>query len=260
MLIGLDGSRVILLWWTLPAYMTLIGTAMLISGGVLLWETRKSWRLSHSADSVLLAAGLGVLFARIKHVALDWAYFSGTPNEILALAAGGLNAHGAVVGALLGGWLASRLFRSDFGVWLGAAAFALPLMALAAWWGCAAASCAYGSEVGNLADYPSWLVWEAQGDFLMVAPRYAVQPLGTIASVALLGLVVLSAVFGLRGRRRAGLSLAGTMMISFFLAFLRGDLPAASGILQITQMLDLALIVVGVLLAAWPRRMSVPAP
>jgi prolipoprotein diacylglyceryltransferase len=259
MLAGLDGPRATVLWWTLPSFMMLIAASFLLSCGILFWETRRSWKLSEAANSALIALALGLFLARMEHVILNWAYFATVPSEILNFAAGGLNAHGAIAGAAAGGWVSARLFRNSFNPWLSAAAYALCLLAAAAWWGCVAASCAYGAEVGNLADYPSWLVWEAQGDFLMVAPRYAVQPIGAIASVMLLGGIGLAAMLSISGRWRAALALAGTMLISFFLGFLRGDSGPMLGSLRVTQILDLILLGTGVLLAAWPRRQSGPA-
>ncbi len=259
MLVGLDGPRATVLWWTLPSYMALIAAALLISFVMLLWETRRSWTLSQAANSLLVALALGLFGARVEHIILNWAYFASVPSEILNFAAGGLNAHGAVLGAVLGGWITARLLHNNFGTWLGAAAYALCLISVAAWWGCAAASCNYGAEVGNLADYPLWLVWEAQGDFLTVAPRYAVQPIGAIASLAMLGLIGLSAALGLSGLRRAGLALAGVMLINFGLGFLRGDMGLMLGGLRVIQIMDIALAAAGVLVAVLPRRQSVPA-
>lgn len=259
MLVGLDGPRATVLWWTLPSYMMLIAAALLIGFGVMFWESRRSWTLSQAANSALIALALGLFGARTEHIILHWEYFAGVPSEILNLAAGGLNAHGAILGAAFGGWISARLYRNNLGPWLGAAAWMLCLISVAAWWGCAAAACTYGAEVANLANYPSWLVWEAQGDFLMVAPRYAAQPIGAVASAVLLGVIGVAAALGLAGRRRAGLALVGVMLINFVLGFLRGDPGLMLGSLRVTQLMDIALLVAGVLLAVWPRRQPVSA-
>jgi prolipoprotein diacylglyceryltransferase len=259
MLVGLDGPRATVLWWTLPSYLLLIAAALLISIAVLFWKTRGSWSLAQAANSALIALALGLISARIEHVIINWEYFRTVPSEILNFAAGGLNAHGAIAGAVVGGWLAARVARNNFEPWLSATAYALCIISIAAWWGCAAASCIYGAEVGNLSDYPTWLVWEAPGDFLMVVPRYAVQPLGAVASTVLLCLTSLSAALGVRGRRRLGTALAGAMIINFMLGFLRGDPGPVIGNLRTTQIFDLMFLCAGVLVAAWPRRRSVPA-
>lgn len=259
MLVGLDGPRATVLWWTLPSYMLLIAAALLISIAILFWETRRAWRLSHAANSALIALVLGLFCARIEHVIVSWEYFRTVPSEMLNFAAGGLNVHGAIAGAVVGGWIAARVIQHSFEQWLSAAAYALCILSIAAWWGCAAASCVYGAEVGNLSDYPSWLVWEAPGDFLMVVPRYAVQPLGAVASTVLLCLISISAALGVKGGHRAGLALAGAMIINFMLGFLRGDPGPIMGNLRLTQVFDLMFLVAGVLIAAWPRRQSVSA-
>jgi phosphatidylglycerol:prolipoprotein diacylglycerol transferase len=239
--------------------MMLIGAALLISFGVLLWETRRSWSLAQAANSALITLALGLLGARIEHVILNWKYFATVPPEILNFAAGGLSAHGAIIGAVAGGWIAVRVARNSFDPWLSTASYVICIISIAAWWGCAAVSCAYGAEVGNLSDYPTWLVWEAPGDFLMVVPRYAVQPLGAVTSTVLLCLISLSAALGVTGRHRVGLALAGALIINFMLGFLRGDPGPLMGNLRLTQVFDLMFIVAGVLIAAWPRRHSVSA-
>lgn len=258
MLVGLDGSRAVVLWWTLPSYMMLIAVAFVMSAGILFWQTRGAWRLAQAANSALAALALGLIGARLQHVILYQDYFANNPAEILNLAAGGLSPHGAVVGAVIGGWLAARLYRKNFSVWLNAAAYAVCLIAIAAWWGCAAASCAYGAEIGNLADYPSWLVWEAQGDFLMIAPRYAVQPIGAVASAVLLGITLLAAWLGVQGRWRAVFSLTGILLIHFVLGFFRGDPAPILGGLRLSQALDLLLTAAAVLAAVGLRRATAP--
>src|SRR5687768_5110421 len=101
MLVGLDGPRATVLWWTLPSYMMLIAAALLISVVILLWETRRTWTRPQAANSALIALALGLFGARIEHVILNWEYFAGVPSEILNFAAGGLNVHGAITGAVL---------------------------------------------------------------------------------------------------------------------------------------------------------------
>lgn len=258
MFIALDGSRAIVLWWTLPTYMTLVGAALLVSAGVVLWRTRGTWRRDRAADSVLLAVAFGLIVARAVHVLLNWAYFREVPDEMLTFAAGGLDAHGAIIGAAAGGYLASRLFCAPFSTWLGAAAIALPVIACAAWWGCAAADCAYGAEVANLADYPRWLVWEARGDFLMIAPRYAVQPLAMVASAAVLVAILAAAWTGVGGWRLAGLALFGVMLVCVAVGGLRGD-PSSYAQQPVMCVLDIGCAAAGLTIALWPRRAGVPS-
>lgn len=260
MFFGLDGPRATVLWWTLPAYMTLVGGAVLLATGVLVWRLRHTWRPRHAVDSTLLALAFGLLLARAEHIALNFTYFANNPAEIFSLAAGGLDAHGAVIGAALGGFVAARLYRSPYGIWLGAAAYALPLIAAASWWGCAAAGCAYGAEVENLSLYPRWLVWEAPGDFLAVAPRYAVQPLGVWLSLAVLLAVAAAEWHGVGGRRLAGIALAGIMASSFALGFLRGDSGITMAGLRAGQWLDIAGAAAGVALLVPRRRLHACLP
>ena len=258
MLIGLDGPRATLLWWTLPTFMTLLGAAFLACVSLLVWQAREARRPARLVDLALVSLAFALVFARMEHVALNWPHFSANPGEILSIASGGLNAHGAIFGAGMGSTLAARWFKLDRRLWLNAASFALPIFAFAAWWGCAAAGCAYGAEVDNLADYPSFLVWEASGDYLAFAPRYAVQPIGMVLSAFSLVLVTLGTAVGVGGERRAGVSLVLVMTVSFFLGFVRGDPTTYSGGLRVDQWLDALFALAGVLILLAGRKVDVP--
>lgn len=259
MIIGLDGSRAIVLWWNFPAYQLLISGGVLVSVGILVWRTRATCRLDRAVDTALLSLGLCLFLARVEYVILNWAYFADMPEEILSLSAGGLGAHGAIIGAILGGGLGVRWFGVDLRSWLGALSYALPILAFAVWWGCAASSCAYGSEVANLADNPTWLVWEARGDFLELAPRYAVQSLGMVLSALAIVFVTVMGLARVSERLRVGLSLLIVILCSFWLGFLRGDPSPHLGGVRVDQLLDGFLIVVAIAFMVLPRRHTVSA-
>lgn len=259
MLFGLDGPRATLLWWTLPTYMTLLGAAFLTCVCLLLWQGQAARHPARLVDLALVSLAFALVFARMEHVALNWPYFSANPGEIPSIASGGLSAHGAIAGAAIGILLAARWFKLDRRFWLNTVGFAVPIVGLAAWWGCAASGRAYGAEVANLSDSPSFLVWEASGDFLALAPRYAVQPIGMFLSVISLVLVMLGAALGAGGARRAGASVLLVMAASFFLGFLRGDPAAHLGGLRVDQWLDAVFALAGMLMLFARRKADVPA-
>jgi len=259
MILGLDGSRAIILWWSFPAYQVLIGGGVLVSIGILAWQTRATRRFDRTVNSALLSLSLCLALARVEHVILNWAYFADMPEEILSLSAGGLGVHGAIVGAVLGGVLGARWFEVDLRSWLRAVSYALPILAFAVWWGCAASSCAYGTEVANLADNPNWLVWEARGDFLELAPRYAVQPLGMALSALAIIFVTAMGLARVRERLRVGLSLLLLILCCFWLGFLRGDPSPHLGGVRVDQLLDGFFVIVAIALIALPRRYNVSA-
>jgi prolipoprotein diacylglyceryltransferase len=203
-----------------------------------------------------LAALVGaLLLARAVHVMLHWSYFSIHPAEIGQFRAGGLDWHGAVIGGWLGLWSMARYRALKLPLLLDAVALVVPLLAFAAWWGCGANHCAYGSEVQTLADYPGWLVWEERDLTNSIAPRYAVQPLGMLAA-ACIGLGVVIAYrrgWGIATPgRRLGAVLVALGLSGFALGFLRGDYAVMVGGLRADQWLDLGVVAFGVWITIRP--------
>lgn len=87
--------------------------------GFLIHATARKWRLDFDEDSlmtVLLCVIVGVIFgARLGYVLVyGEADYLANPAEILAFNHGGMSFHGGLVGALLGGVVASRLTRIPF--------------------------------------------------------------------------------------------------------------------------------------------------
>ena len=70
-------------------------------------------RLGFSDDTILSAAFGAILFgfigARLTHVIDNWSDYSHDPLDILALQKGGLGWYGALIGGVVGTWIASRL-------------------------------------------------------------------------------------------------------------------------------------------------------
>ena len=224
----------------LSTYTVLIAAAVLMSGGWALWqaptEERSAW-----ADVYLGGLVGGILLARLVHVVLNWNHFAFHSDEIIHLQAGGLDWHGAVIGALFGMLLVSRWRQVEFGVLLDKLTLALPLIALAAWVGCWIESCAYGREVTSLADYPSWLVWEGRDIFGLYAPRFQTQLVGIMVALVLF---VLSVIFLWRGLlliKRFWIILLLLSLGMFGIGFLRGDYALHWDGLRFDQVLDVIL-------------------
>jgi prolipoprotein diacylglyceryltransferase len=163
---------------------------------------RRGARLLPVLDVSLAALVVGIIGARAGHVALHWEYFATASDEILRLSAGGLNWHGALLGALVGATLMAAIHRVDLLPLLDSAAFAVPILGAAIWLACSAANAAYGLEVRSLADYPAWLVVESADIYGMMAPRLALSVFGLLlSSIVLAGLLPLAGLDGLYGRR-----------------------------------------------------------
>jgi phosphatidylglycerol:prolipoprotein diacylglycerol transferase len=195
----------------------------------------------------------GLLLARLEHIILQWQYFQVHPSEILDFGAGGLEWHGAVIGAVLGGALVAHWRKMALKPILDRAAFGIPLLALAAWAGCEAALCAYGAEVATMAAYPPGITWEAMDSYGYFAPRFYTQQLGKITSLPLLGFA-----FWLMWRRRLRgkrfwLLLLLLSLSMFGIGFLRGDYALSVYALRLDAWFDLSLAVyAGIFLALPP--------
>jgi phosphatidylglycerol:prolipoprotein diacylglycerol transferase len=202
---------------------------------------RSPYRFAQVIDVALAAVVLGLIGARLEYVALTWDYFAAHPDEILRLELGGLGWHGAVLGAYAGMALMARWRGLDRRELLSRGAWALPLIALAGWVGCAAAGCGYGREVDTLANYADWLVWETRDVYGILAPRYATARFGVALAVvvALVGTLT-------RRERRVWVMLALLSAGMFGIGFLRADAaPLVSG-LRADQVLDAVFLVMAV--------------
>lgn len=220
--------------WTFQTYTVTLAVALVTGGAAALYRARHLVRLSALVDVYLAGWVGGVLLARVGHVLLNWDFFAYNQHEIFSLSAGGLDWHGAVIGALVAAhWMAVRRAVAlgpvyDSLVWM------LPFLALAGWFGCGAARCAYGAEVGSMADYPAWLVFESQDIFGIYAPRFNTPLIGMGLAG---GLLLVAVVF--RPRWWIVLALfAGGM---FGLGFLRGDYALVWLNLRADQWLDLGI-------------------
>ncbi len=199
-------------------------------------------------DAALVALGLGLLGARAGHVLLNWDYFAYNSRQILALRAGGLDWHGGLLAGLLGLWIVARWRGLALNRLLDLLAPALPLLALAGWWGCRAANCAFGAELNSLVDAPALLVAELPDVYGIPAPRYRTQFFGIL--LALLGLALLALLIyrGWLAGGRFWLLLALLSAGMFAIGFLRGDFAYDLAGLRVDQWLDLMVLLISLLL------------
>jgi phosphatidylglycerol:prolipoprotein diacylglycerol transferase len=244
-------------FFSIRTYTALVGAAVLAGFGALIVAARRAdtVRPLRWIDVGLGALIGGVIGARLGHVLLYWAYFADHPGEMVNLQAGGLSWHGAVIGGLIGGWLAARWRRVPFRIVADVLAVVWPVGVMAVWWGCAAAHCGYGAEVWTLADYPAWMVSERADVFGVVVPRYNVQTFGMWLGVGLFGLaIVLAWRDWLRGFR-LWLLLVLTGIGMLIIGFYRGDgMPGPVPGLTLDQALDLVVIGIGAGAAAVTAR------
>jgi prolipoprotein diacylglyceryltransferase len=196
-------------------------------------------------------AGLigGIVLGRLFHLALNWIYFSENLNLIHRIdEQGGLNWHGALLGAFLAGALIARLRGLKLPDLLRNLSPVVPLIAFAGWYGAASAGVAYGKTVEHMADYPAFFTWIERDIYGLVSPRFAVQQLG----MAWTGFIFLLALI-IQWRkwlenRRLPLVILLLCLGAFGLAFLRGDYALIFAGLRAEQWLD---IVFGGIALVW---------
>jgi phosphatidylglycerol:prolipoprotein diacylglycerol transferase len=187
------------------------------------------------------------------HVVLHWAHFSTRPEEILRFHSGGLDWHGAVIGALIGLSVVTRWRGLSLPRLLDAFTLGLPLLALTGWLGCWAAGCGYGTEVETLAYYPGWMVSIAPDVYGIPAPRYNTQFFGTLAALVLLLLAAGLIWQGWLAGRRFWLILALLSLSVFAIGFFRADYALVIAGLRADQWLDLSMLGFAVV-SAWVLR------
>jgi hypothetical protein len=208
-----------LLFWTFPTFTLLVGFAVLLIIVLTCYHRRY------------------IAPARIVDV-----FIGGLISVLLVTQFIEPNWHSMVIGALVGMRLAAYWRKVPLTSILDIMTLGLPLLMFAAWWGCGAAACAYGTEIQNLSLYPWWSVWEERDIFGLIYPRYATQPLGMMVAAALLltGLLVLWR--GWLKQARFGLMLALVSFSMFSLGFLRGDAVPMIATLRLDQWLDLSMV------------------
>jgi phosphatidylglycerol:prolipoprotein diacylglycerol transferase len=136
-------------------------------------------------DVGIAAVVLGLIGARILHVAIHWSYYLQHPGEILAFWEGGLSWIGAALGVGIGLLIASRLWRTSF--WNLGDLIAIPIALITAmsWLGCLIEGCAYGHT------FPLDLPFLRSADFFgNVVARWPTQALGVTLTALLLLLLL----------------------------------------------------------------------
>jgi prolipoprotein diacylglyceryltransferase len=221
MLFEVNGAWAVVLGWPVPSFPLLMGLGVVLSMVLVGWLGRGQTSTANLLDTALAALVMGLVCARVEHVAQHWAYFRDVPAEAWAWRFDGLEWRGALAGGALGVAVMALVRRWPVGQALARWAVAVPVMLFMGWWACMANACGYGAEVSNLALYPPWLVWEAPGLYGALAPRWRTQALG-MALAVLIGVAVLVMLWrGWRGRLVVAVGL--TVLGMGALDLLRGD-------------------------------------
>lgn len=65
-------------------------------------------------DIFIIALPIAILCARLYYVIFEWSYYKDNPSEILNIRQGGLAIHGAILGALITGYIMTRVKNIGF--------------------------------------------------------------------------------------------------------------------------------------------------
>jgi len=226
---------------------TAVGVVLLMFSARTRHESLLRW-----IDTAFGALIGGIIGARAFHVALEWAYFSLHTDQITALANGGLDWHGAIVGGVIGAAIVSRLRGVSFADFADTIGVTFPIGVIAIWLACSVAAAGYGAEVRTLADFPAWLVTESPDVYGQIAPRLDLPKLGAlIGGVLFVLMLALTAIRRVRQELRGLLFWIGLALFSFSMAIVdvfRGDFVASWFGHRADQVLDLAMLAFAVLM------------
>lgn len=91
-------------------YGIIIGLGALLGLWIAMRESEKRGLQKDTfIDLVLFAIPIAIICARIYYVAFEWDYYAAHPGEIIKIWKGGIAIHGGLIGAILTGYVFSRV-------------------------------------------------------------------------------------------------------------------------------------------------------
>jgi len=235
-------------------YSLFLNLAIITGLGLLTWF---GWQLEDAptrwVDAGLSALAGGIVFGRLGHAAIHWAYYSAHLNEVPQFWRGGLDWHGAVLGGIGALAIYCRVRSMRWRLVSDVFSLIVPAGTLFIYTGCLMVSCGHGLEVRSLADYPPLIAAEMPNLYGVVAPRLLSQGYGIVLSVILIVFSLLLSTVVTRRGIRLWIVLALLGLGVFGIGFTRGDAVPMVGILRLDQILDLLTLIIGLLGAglAW---------
>jgi len=101
--------------WPIHWYGLIIGSAIFLALYLAIREAKRiNINPDYFVDVVMYGVPAAIIGARIYYVIFRWEYYSQNPGEIIAVWHGGLAIHGGLIGALLVGYIYSRLKKISF--------------------------------------------------------------------------------------------------------------------------------------------------
>ena len=248
----------ITIYWYGLAYV--VGTVLT---GIVMYRTQRRWGFDITVDDLVTVVA-GVVFGLIIGARLFYVVFYGDgyylahPLEILALNQGGMSFHGGLVGGIVGGTIACRMYRIDPWTIADLAVIGAPLALCLG----RCANFVNGELWGKPTDLPWGVVF---GGTAGMVPRHPSQ-----LYEALLEGVLLFCVMQVISRRKPllpqgtflGTFVLGYGIVRFLIEFVR--VPDAQlgylfgGVITMGQILSLPLIVAGIALICCAHRKQRP--
>ncbi|MEM7332787.1 MAG: prolipoprotein diacylglyceryl transferase family protein [Chloroflexota bacterium] len=235
-------------WFFIYSYTVVLALGLLVSVGLIYWQGRKT-AVSVWLDGILFGLAGSLIGGRIIFLILEWGYYSERGEGIGNLWQGGLNFHGAVIGAFLGVLIGARVQKRQFFPFLQQISLTVPLLFLFGWGACWLEGCAYGVETtlgpfsANLPDHLG-----------IFAVRYQTQLAGMLLSglIFLFGLWFMNKSLTINGRIfpiLTGLSFLNHALISL----LRGDEAFLISTVRLDIILNLGIVVFCLILLQYGR-------
>jgi len=208
----------------LPGNIAIYFFSMIIALGVIIgiiwssfWSSSNHFRRVFVSGTWALIGGF--LGAKIGYLGVNWAFYWANPDQILTYPFGGLVWPGSLIGGVLGLWLFSLVFRSDFWVLADSLVPLLISIVIVSWLGCWMDGCAYGS-IGS-----KWLSVPAKDEWGNLMERWPVQLIGAVTTLFLgLGLDVVRRQKWMHHSGRIAFFALFVLGVEFYwLSFLRAD-------------------------------------
>lgn len=110
-------------------------------------------------DVFIVALPSAIIGARLYYVIFNWSYYAQDPAQIINIRGGGLAIHGAIIGALISGYIMCRVKKLDFFVALDVAAPCFAIGQAIGRWGNFFNGEAHGGEVSKefISRFPAFI-------------------------------------------------------------------------------------------------------
>lgn len=237
-------------------YGIILGTGALVGLLLAIREGKRRWNVDADLflDLILYGVPVAILFARLYYVAFEWDYYSAHPEDIFAVWEGGLAIHGALIGAVLVGFVYSRVKRISFWALADIAAPSLIIGQAIGRWGNFINQEAHGGPVSRQflesLHLPNWMIEQMNIQGVYYHPTFLYESIWN-----LLGFILLIILRNFNPRRG---ELFFTYMIwysigRFYIEGMRTDSLMLTETIRMAQLLSLSLILLALILVIYRR-------